>query len=125
MSRYRDAVYIVALALLLLLVLFRPAESQIPSGEQGPGGQGPSGMTCTTTGIPASSTTVTLVAPSSYITIANLSAVQTVYFSPVNPATTSSFAIQPGSAYSYQGSPLTSFWVIGTAASDQYSVLAH
>src|ERR1700722_6735159 len=101
MSRYRDAVYITALALLLLLVLFRPAGSQTPSGEQGPGGQGPSGMTCTTSGIPASSTQILLPAPSAYITIANLSSVQTLYFSPTNPATTSSFAIQPNSAYSY------------------------
>lgn len=102
-----------------------PAFAQVPSVTQGSGGQGPAGMTATTAAIPAASTTVTLTAVSSYITITNLSSTATLYFSPVSPATTSSFPIAPSSAYSYSGAGLTVFYVIGSAASGNYGVLAH
>lgn len=90
-----------------------------------PGGQGPTGTTCLTAAIPATSTKVTLVASSQYITVVNLSATATLYFSPVSPATTSKFPIAPNSAYSYSGAALDSFYLIGSAASDNYGVIAH
>lgn len=121
----KDAAYCTMIALSLCVSLFRPASSQIPSVSEGPGGQGPAGMTSSTAAIPASSTQVTLTAPSSYITVANLSATTTIYFSAVSPSTTSSFAIAPNSAYSYVGVPLYSYYIIGSAASGNYSTFAH
>lgn len=102
-----------------------PALAQVPSVTQGPGGQGPAGQTTLTAAIPATSTAVTLTAVSSYITVVNLSTTTTLYFSAVSPATTSNFSIAPSSAYSYNGAGLTVFYVIGSAASGNYSVFAH
>lgn len=113
------------LAIVLVLDFVHPAMPQVPSGEQGPGGQGPGGMTFATNSIPSSSTKVTFTAPSAYFTIVNLSPTTTVYVSPVNPATTSSFSIAPDAAFSYGGSPLTSIYIIGSAASGSYSIFAH
>jgi hypothetical protein len=117
---------VAALLLAASFIVFMPgAPAQVPSVTQGSGGQGPTGETSTTAAIPASSTTVTLTAPSGYITIVNLSTTTTLYFSAVSPATTSNFAIAPSSAFSYSGVPLSVFYVIGSAASGNYSVLAH
>lgn len=90
-----------------------------------PGGQGPTGTTATTTAIPASSTLVTLVAPSQYITIRNLSTTATLYFSPVSPAAATSFPIPPGKDMEWVGASLDKFYVFGSAAGDNYGVLAH
>lgn len=91
--------------------------------------QGPTGSTYTTAVIPNTSTLVTLTAASGYITIVNLSATTVLYWSPVSPAVAStsagSFTIAPNSAWSYQGTPLSTFYIIGSAASGSYSVQAH
>lgn len=102
-----------------------PVSSQIAGAGTSPGGNGPTGQTSLNALIPATSTLVTLTAPSSYITINNLSTTTTVYFSAVSPATTSNFPIAPSSAYNYQGSPLTQFWIIGSTNSGSYGLLAH
>lgn len=90
-----------------------------------PGGQGPAGMTAEILNIPATSTHIVLVAPSCYITIVNLSATNILYFNPVSPATTSDFPIAPYTAYSYSGTELTDFYVIGSSSGDTYGVIAH
>lgn len=109
----------------ICLSLMAPGDAQVPGATQGPGGQGGPGMTSINAAIPATSTKVTLTAVSSYITISNLSSATTLYWNPLSPATTSNFAIAPNSAYSYSGSGLTEFYVIGSAASGSYAVVAH
>ena len=90
-----------------------------------PGGQGPTGMTYAKSTIPASSTKVSLTAPSASICIVNGSTTATLYWSPVTPATTSSYPILPGNSWCYWGTPLSAFWVIGSAAGDPYGYEAH
>lgn len=91
-----------------------------------PGGQGPTGSTSLQASIPATSTQVTLTAPSVYIRITNASSSTIMYFSEVSPAsTTASGMILPLTSYEYSGVPLTSFWVIGSAASGNFGILAH
>jgi hypothetical protein len=107
---------------LLFAVSCSPSFSQTNSN---PSGQGPNGTTCVLANIPAVSTLVTLTAPSGYITIVNTSATTILYYSPVSPATVTSFPILPNSAWSYGGVPLTQFWVIGSVASGQYGTIAH
>lgn len=115
-----------ALALSLMCVgAVNPALAQVPGVTQSPGGNGPAGQTSITAAIPASSTAVNLTFSSSYITIVNLSTTTTIYFSAVSPATTSNFSIAPSSAYSYNGAGLSVFYILGSAASGNYSVLAH
>lgn len=91
-----------------------------------PGGQGPAGMTYTTAAIPAGSTVVTLVAAARYVTWVNLSATATIYINlAAGTATSANFGIPPGSGFSYTGSPITNFSIIGSAASGNYAVLSH
>lgn len=125
MLSIKDKIIIGALTAASMIAAMPSAPAQVPGATQGPGGQGPTGMTTLTAAIPAASTTVTLTAVSSYITIVNLSTTTTLYWSPVSPATTSNFSIAPSSAYSYSGSGLTVFYVIGSAASGNFAVVAH
>lgn len=93
------------------------------------GGLTAANITTTTTAIPSSAATVTLVAAASSIVISNLSPSATLYvrFDGVAPTagTGSQAGIAPGAAYVYQGVPLSSFKVIGSAASGNYSVFAN
>jgi len=113
---------LLCLIALLALLFICPAHAQITTL---PWGQGPTGQTSTSGSIPAASTLVTLTAPSSNFTLVNYSTSVNLYWSPVSPATTSSFPIAPGGSYTYSGSPLSSFYIIGTAASGTYGVFAN
>jgi hypothetical protein len=88
------------------------------------GSNGQAGITSTTAAIPNTSTTVTLVAPSNVITINNYSGTTIIYINPNGAATTSNFSIAPNSSFTYDGSPLSSFQIIGSAASGNYGVWA-
>jgi len=88
------------------------------------GCNGPTGITSTTTAIPNTSTTITLVALSNVITITNYSSTTIIYINPNGAATTSNFAIAPNSSFTYDGMPLNSFQIIGSAASGNYGVWA-
>jgi hypothetical protein len=112
-------------ALVTIFAGLHPVASQIAGAGTSPGGQGPTGATSLNGTIPDTSTQITLTAPSSYITVTNTSSSTTIYFSEVNPASSSNYPIPPMSSYNYQGVPLTSFWIIGSANSGTYGVLAH
>jgi hypothetical protein len=118
---FRWLPFLAGLSVVLATQIY-PSFSQTNSN---PSGQGPTGTTCVLNAIPATSTLVTLTAPSGYITIVNTSATTTLYYSPVSPATTSSFPILPNSAYSYGGVPLSSIYVIGSTNSGNYGLIAH
>lgn len=111
------------IGVLYVLVNFAQMAGAVPMD---PGGQGPGGSTTVTQAIPSTSTLVTLTAPSAYITITNLSTDATLYVSFVSPATTSKAAILPnGGKLEYTGVRLSQFWVIGSAASGNFSTVAH
>jgi hypothetical protein len=112
-------------ALVTVAIVLNPSFSQIPSGTQSPGGQGPTGQTNINAAIPATSTLVTLTAPSSYVTIANYSTTTNLYWSAVSPATSSNFYVAPSTAYTYQGVPLSQVYILGSAASGNYGILSH
>src|SRR5580700_8104408 len=118
----RDWLGLSLLAAVVVAFMMTPVSSQIPSGSQGPGGNGPTGMTMTNGSIPATSTAVTFTAASSYITITNLSSTTTLYVNAVSPATISNTPIAPNTSYSYLGSPLTVLYIIGSAASGSYGI---
>lgn len=83
-------------------------------------------ITNVTAAIPASSTTVTLTAASGSICIFNLSSTATLYINFTGgTATTSNFGLPPGAGYAYNGSPISAFKVIGSAASGNFSYVAH
>lgn len=93
-----------------------------------PTGTTAANATSVTAAIPATSTTVTLTAASSNITLWNYSSTATLYFQPnsAGTATTSNFGIPPGFAFTFTGLPaISSFKVIGSAASGNYGVFAH
>lgn len=88
------------------------------------GSNGPTGITSTTAAIPNTSTTVTLVAAANTITITNYSSTTILYINPNGAATTSNFAIAANSSFTYDGSGLSQFQIIGSAASGNYGVWA-
>ena len=112
-------------ALLIALVIsFLSSAFPVFGIEVSPGGQGPTGSTMTQVTVATTNTLVTLTAASNYITIANSSG-NTVFFSEVSPASSSSAPIYTSSAYTYEGVPLTQFWLIAPAGSSVVGVLAH
>jgi hypothetical protein len=87
---------------------------------------GQSNITNLTASIPASSTVVSLVAASSVITIVNYSSSTTMYVNFTNAtATTSSFEIAAGAAFTYHGQPIQQFQILGSSASGNYGVCAY
>ena len=89
------------------------------------------GITSTTAAIPATSTLVTLTQPSNKLVIKNYSATATLYVSFSGPATSGNFSILPATAgtvpdkLEYDGDYISTFYVLGSAASGNYGVLAH
>jgi hypothetical protein len=91
------------------------------------GGQGPTGHTATQVTAADTSTLITLTAASGNITLVNDSATN-VFFSPLTAAATTgagSFPIYPSSSWTYQGVPLTTFYLISASGSVTIGVDAH
>ena len=88
---------------------------------------GPAAMTFKTITATGTTGVVTLNSQSASITVVNLSASATVYFSAVAPATTSSAPILPGAAYSYYdaNAALKTFSLITSTGSVSVGVFAH
>lgn len=91
------------------------------------GGNGILGITSLTATMPTVSTTVTLIAPSSIVTISNYSTNSIGLYVNLNgAATTSNFQILANTALTYDGVPISSFQIIAPGATtDQYGVFAH
>ena len=91
------------------------------------GGVLPAQITNTTANIPSANTLVTLVAACSNITILNPLGGANLYVDFTGAgATTSSFEIPAGWAFTFTGLPdVQSFYVKGSSASGTYSVFAH
>ena len=97
-------------------------------------GNGGAGITNTTAAIPGTSALVTLAQPSTQIKITNYSLSTgnntTLYVNLTGAAaTTASYAIpaSPNGAntLTYDGAPISSFTVLGSAAADSFGVLAY
>jgi len=90
-----------------------------------PGGVTQPNITCFTATMPTSSTTVTLTAASYSITLVNNSA-DVMYVNYTNgTATTSSFAIQSGAAFTYIGAAIQQFKILGVDGTGKYSCEAN
>ena len=90
------------------------------------GGNGPTGMTSLTATIPNVSTAVNLTAPSNVFCLVNYSSTVSIYVSCISPATSSNFTVKPGASYSYDGVPVSTFYILGsTTTSDLYGVYGH
>lgn len=97
------------------------------------GGQGPGGITNVVANIPNVVTKVSLTQPSNVITIINYSSstgnnvTLAVDFNGGTPVigVGNGIDIPPGASFEYDGVALSSFTLIGSAASDTYAVVAH
>src|SRR5271165_1719884 len=89
------------------------------------GGLPAASITSTTTAIPNSSTLVTLTAPSTNVVIVNQSASATLYINFNGAATSSNGGIAPGATYIYSGVAISTFHVLGSAASGNYVIFAN
>jgi len=90
--------------------------------------QGPALMTCITANIPATATTVMLLAPCTTITVITTLESSILYVQYNGTAATTSgsgIRLDPGRAYSYWGVPIQTISIIGAAASGTYSVFGH
>lgn len=100
----------------------------MPARTEYPPGQYQDGMTCLNATMPTVSTLVTLVAPSQNITITNDGTTEILYVGlndKVGPATTADFKVLPGKPLVYVGPPIESFYIIATANTATYSLLAY
>lgn len=116
-----------ALALILAICL-TVTNNALAQVQTQPAGQGPTGHTASGVSVGTSSTTVTLTAPSNYITIVNPSTSAIIYFSPVSPATSSSFPIGNGStaaAWTYSGVPLSTFYLLSSSGTVTVGIDGH
>lgn len=110
---------------LALCMSVLPAVAQPQVDIYGANGNVQGSITNTTTTIPNTSTTVTLTAASRHIILVNSHTTTIVYVDLNNAtATSADFAVGPGCALTYEGPAITSFKILGSAASGNYSVLA-
>lgn len=77
--------------------------------------------------LPTVSTNVPFTAASNNFTLTNNSALlgSILYVSLISPATTTSYAIQPQTTFTYAGASIIGIWIIGSAATGGYSLFAH
>lgn len=81
----------------------------------------------TTANIPNVSTTVTLTVPCTKLTIINNSTGATLLYVDLagGTATSTDLTIGPGAGFTYDGPEISAFKILGSAAADTYSVVAH
>lgn len=77
-----------------------------------------------TANIPNVSTLVTLPLAVQTFTIVNNSNSTILYFNPNGPATTSNQPVPPNNSYTYSNTTISTFYVLGSAASGTYSIQA-
>jgi hypothetical protein len=73
----------------------------------------------------ATANTVTLTAASQNIVITTSAAAAIAYVNFNGTATTSNYAITPGTSFTYSGPAISSFSILGATAAGTYSVFAH
>jgi hypothetical protein len=97
-------------------------------------GNGGAGITNITAAIPGTNTTVTLVQPSTQITITNYSLGSgnntILYINFGGAATTASYSLTAGAtgafnSLKYDGPPVQTFQILGSAAADNYGIFAY